>query len=373
MSEGTTTFQEKLDEVLDLDPNPVSVTESMGEMLALSKIHKDLRKAGKELGPNEVRYLVDTYYQHQDSRKRMANQIKAMKSAGEPTQVLEWSFQMQEKLENSIKAVLKVYALSVDLGRWCMSQYGIAEVITAGLISHIDITKAATVGSIWRFAGMDPSVKWEKKTKRPWNAALKRLCYLIGDQFRKRHKMEKCFYGPYYADRKQYEVERNLNGGNLKAAERELKEKNIKSPDVLSWLQGRVTREAAEAYLAEKAEYERQREEVLVWRDQELAKTEDKDERKKIRRKAAADRQRLNDLKNEVKPELVDPGKGLVMLSPGHIDQRAARWTTKLFLAHFHEVAYRLHYGEAPPNPYIFEHGGGEHVHKIEPPNWPMK
>lgn len=39
-------------------------------------------------------------------------------------------------------------------------------------------------------------------------------------------------------------------------------------------------------------------------------------------------------------------------LPPGHLDARARRYAVKFFLSHFHEVAYRIHWGEAPPVPY---------------------
>jgi hypothetical protein len=40
------------------------------------------------------------------------------------------------------------------------------------------------------------------------------------------------------------------------------------------------------------------------------------------------------------------------MLPPLHIHNRAARYAAKLFLSHYHEVAYRIHFGEEPPAPY---------------------
>ena len=39
-------------------------------------------------------------------------------------------------------------------------------------------------------------------------------------------------------------------------------------------------------------------------------------------------------------------------LPPAHIHARAKRYAVKLFLAHFHETGYRLHYGTEPPAPY---------------------
>ena len=53
-------------------------------------------------------------------------------------------------------------------------------------------------------------------------------------------------------------------------------------------------------------------------------------------------------------------------LPPGHIDQRAQRYATKLFLAHWHEVAYREKYGKEPPLPYPIAFL--DHAHKINVP-----
>ena len=55
--------------------------------------------------------------------------------------------------------------------RWARSIYGIWPVLAAGLLAHIDIEQAPTVGHIWSFAGLDPTKKWQPKTTRPWNAA----------------------------------------------------------------------------------------------------------------------------------------------------------------------------------------------------------
>jgi len=57
-------------------------------------------------------------------------------------------------------------------------------------------------------------------------------------------------------------------------------------------------------------------------------------------------------------------------LPPAHIHARAKRWAVKIFLAHWHHVAYMIEYKKAPPKPYSLEHLG--HVHMIEVPNWPQ-
>jgi hypothetical protein len=53
-------------------------------------------------------------------------------------------------------------------------------------------------------------------------------------------------------------------------------------------------------------------------------------------------------------------------LPPAQIDARARRYAVKLFLAHFWEVWYRVHFGKAPPLPYPIAHL--DHAHYIPPP-----
>lgn len=56
------------------------------------------------------------------------------------------------------------------------------------------------------------------------------------------------------------------------------------------------------------------------------------------------------------------------LLPPGHIDQRAARYATKLFISHLFTVWYQLENGVPAPKPYPIGILG--HAHEIYPPNW---
>mgnify|MGYP001188961883 CR=1 FL=1 len=211
-----------------------------------TKMTRDLIKSAKLLSKQEVRYLVDIYYTMQDQRIRTANQVRIMKKAegeeAEPCEVLEWLFGKSESLEEQIKRALKSYAESSADGEWAMGVVGIGPVITAGLLSHIDITKAPTVGHIWSFAGLVPGVKWEKKQKRPWNAALKRLCGLIGQSFMRNSGRESCVYGKIYRERKVKEVALNDAFAFRAQAETILKEKKIdKETDAYkAYIQGKL-------------------------------------------------------------------------------------------------------------------------------------
>ncbi len=53
-------------------------------------------------------------------------------------------------------------------------------------------------------------------------------------------------------------------------------------------------------------------------------------------------------------------------LPDAQIDAQARRYAVKMFLSHWHEIAYWDAFGKAPAAPYVLEHGG--HAHYIAPP-----
>lgn len=321
----------------------------------LQRLSRDIRTSAEELTTPQARYLVDLYYQIQEYRKRAGNQERAMGVDGEPHALVTWVFANMETLEGDIKRALDRYSSSRIPGRWAKSITGIGPVLSAGMLAHVDITQCPTVGHIWRFAGLDPTSKWVGKVgapkivkevmagattltaemvleaarlanrrtetvvrlatnkeghitpasltkmlaKRPWNAKLKTLCWLMGESFVKVCNHESDVYGHIYSQRKELEQARNDAGEFANQAAAALQNKKI----------GRDT----DAYAA------------------------------------------------------YSIGK----LPPAHIHSRAKRYAVKLFLSHYHYVAYEVEYGEAPPKPYILTRP--EHVHYIAPPNWPME
>jgi hypothetical protein len=179
---------------------------------AIRKLTKDERNASVTLGKDEARFLVDAYYQLQDNRIRSDGQVRSMSRDGEPHAVLQWLADMNRTLEESIKSALDNYSTASPVGQWARSQVGIGPVIAAGLLAHLDITKANTAGAFWSYAGMDPRSVWEKGQKRPWNAQLKVLCWKLGESFVKVSGNEKAFYGRIYKERKALETARNEAG-----------------------------------------------------------------------------------------------------------------------------------------------------------------
>lgn len=295
------------------------------------RMNRDLRNASKTMTSNEARFLVNTYYQIQDYRKATGLQVNALEKDGKPHETISWFFAQHEFLEGQIRGALDAWSDVFPLGRWAKSIIGIGPVLASGLMAHIDITKAPTAGHIWSFAGLDPTAVWKEKQKRPWNADLKLLCWKIGESFVKTSPRENDVYGHIWVQRKELEVARNIAGEFRELAGRALTGlREGKDSEAKYWNQGCLTPAQFLAY------YE------------------------------ATPLERLTYASKNAGP----PDSGVRMLTPGHIQSRSKRYATKLFLAHYHEVAYRFHYGVMPPKPYVFEHLG--HVHKMEVPNNPF-
>ena len=173
---------------------------------------QDLKKVAKAMSEGEVRALVDFYYQIQEDRKRQKNRERAISDVEEPCDIIAWTGRQLHQVEKTIAKILDYYTQEGVLNAWCRSITGIGPIITAGLAAHIDLNKCKTGSSIVRYAGYDPTTKWEKGQKRPWNAALKRLCWNMGECFVKCQNKGDEFYGSHYAHWKKVYQERNETG-----------------------------------------------------------------------------------------------------------------------------------------------------------------
>lgn len=194
---------------------------------AIRNLTKDERAAASTLGRDEARFLVDAYYTMQENRIRATAQVRALSQSGEPNAVLQWLARMNLTLEQAIKVALDCYSASQPIGQWMRRQKGVGPVISAGLIAHLDIHKAKTAGAFWSFAGLDPSVRWEKGQKRPWNADLKVLCWKLGESFVKVSNLEDAFYGRFYRRTKDELIARNERGEFAEAARMKLEQFKI--------------------------------------------------------------------------------------------------------------------------------------------------
>ena len=329
------------------------------------KLSKDLREATQKLTRDEARYLVARYYHIQTDRQRLANQTKALDKAEKPHAVI-LHFQKQAlQLEKSILLALDIYSNNSIMGQWARGVIGIGPVIAAGLDAWIKPENCRTAGDIYSLGGVNPTAIWlgrkradelvnrlmkenglKKPTeelvrlaaqeaginpqrlvmrlgvdvtkkvkvssalaKRPWNSDLKTLIWKIGESFKNFSGNPKSFYGQVYKERKFYEWQKNVKGDYHEQVLAKLA-RNMKPDDIrLPWWTGCYTGDYA-------------LEAIVNGTDM-----------------------------RELKPN-VEAGEGVQMLSPGHITERSKRYAAKLFLCHWHTVAWRRVLGKEPPVPY---------------------
>jgi hypothetical protein len=323
-----------------------------------ARLTNDLREAVRLMGRQQARYLVSTYYRRQEDRVREAARSRELEEAEEPTHIIDWLGGLDGTMERTIRAALGAYAERFDVGRWSLEQRGVGPIIAAGLLAHVDIGRAKTVSALWRFAGLDPSVRWigrqgakkaieslglqdknagakvsnkdvaraaallnrqvetirrdatvgEKITvgsltkamaRPPWNSDLKKLCWHIGQCISRSKNRPDSFYGPILEARWQREKARNEAGEFAETAAQELK---------------------AKRYSRDKSAY-----------------------------------------------KTMTAGR----LPDGRINARATRWITKLFLSHWHTVAWETMTGTPARAPFVIaspDHPG--HEAQIDPPGY---
>lgn len=188
---------------------PSERTEALEPFLKLSS---DLKQAARLLSKSQIRYLVDAYYQAQENRIRADAQVRAA-AAGEPNQLLTWNADNHRRFEENYKRALDAFTDEYAATRWAKSIVGIGPVISAGLIAHLDIGKAKTAGHFWAFAGLDPTKKWEKGAKRPWNAELKTLvAFKLGECFVKFQNHKNDTYGKLFRQERDKDEVTNGEG-----------------------------------------------------------------------------------------------------------------------------------------------------------------
>ena len=207
------------------DDSPVVTPDHEPAVAALTRT---LAASARNLSAAEARYLVFHYYQAQEDRIRSSAQLRALNAVGTESNITGWLTDQHFLLEKQIKRALDGYTRAHPVGDWLRGVYGIGPVLAAGLLAHLDITRAPTAGHFWSFAGLNPTVTWEKGQKRPWNADLKKLCWKVGESFFKFHNNPKCFYGSLFNARLAYEVARNDRGDNAETAARTLAQKNFR-------------------------------------------------------------------------------------------------------------------------------------------------
>lgn len=333
----------------------------------LQKLSKDVKQTATNLTKNEARYLVDLYYQIQNFRIAVAGQVRNIlkpqdpEAEIEPCETLKFFFGNFEQLEKNMVAVLDVYTDNDPVGRWCKSIIGVGPVISAGLIANLNLEEHPTAGHFWSYCGLnDANRPWlgKEKTKKIVDGILgdKKNKDITYEDFAKcceatkwkAHNVIKAKDGkgkPIFIDGDNYTFTKD---NIIKQLAKRPYNDNMK---VLCWKMAqcfvKVQNNPKDIYgklYVERKLYEQQKNENGDYKEQ-----------------AAKSLARVGKNTETYKWNV----KG--MLSPAHINRRAERWMTRIFLSHLHQVMYMVEYGTMPAKPYAIEHMG--HSHEIQCPN----
>ena len=316
------------------------------ELIKAERMGKKLKSEIREISNpsrDEIRMLINLFYQMQANRIALSNQIRSIKQenpdGGKESQidVLDNFMKNMAIMELNAQDTLEIICQSTEVGRWLRQIKGIGPVLAAGCLAYLDVTGKEYASQFISYAGLNDNnrpfigrvgaeriakevftgdsitdedvarfanaTKWDIKyltekafdqekqkwskaelikaaAKIPYNKELKVLCWKIGQSFNWQCNNTESVYGTLFSQRRALEIERNERGDYAEQAAEILRTKNISK--------------STTAY----KEYSQGR------------------------------------------------------LPKAHINARAQRWAVKIFLSHLFECAYRIKYNKVPPRYY---------------------
>ena len=322
---------------------------------ALRRLSADLKKAARELTSDDARWLVDEYYTIQDARIRSHAQRRHSEDEAEPHALIAWIGDHMRRYENDIKLALGAFAESYRVGKWLQSIYGIGPVLSAAVLCHLDIRHAPTVGHWWSFAGLDPNRHWISRkeadvivrdvlkaedVKAPTLQTVGSVAIQTGQKPDNLLRI---------ATTKPDKTEKELSAKTLSAAVSK-RPWNAKLKAVLVYRMG-------ECFVKFQNRADCQYGKLLAFKKAELTAQNEAGKFKDFADRELKERGASMGHTERIKHWR--EGK----LAPGHIHDRARRWTIKLFMAHIHRVMHLDFYGKEPPKPYVLTLPN--HTHEI--------
>lgn len=155
---------------------------------------------------SQLRFLIEQYYDMQEYRIAMGNQIFQLKEQNEDITVMEYYFTKFYVLEKEVKRDIgKIVHKDPMWKKYFKGVKGIGEIFAGAILATIDITKADHASSVWKYCGLDvaedglarsrrkehlvPKTYVDKNGKEKetvgitFNPFLKKTCWLIGKSF----------------------------------------------------------------------------------------------------------------------------------------------------------------------------------------------
>lgn len=354
--------------------------DGMIELYDVEKQTTELKKSVAQFpGKEEARFFTDCYYQIQNIRLGLENQIRAIMKGMDNQQPIEdkenkpgkkktkilsqnttfmgYIVRSVRTIEDSIKCGLEEFTNATYLGNWCKETMGIGPVIASCLMAGLDLKDTPDgkdtyihATNIWSYCGLnDNNRPWlgrEKATNIVKECIEARNGVLDNETVmmisgRTQFAYSKIQEAAYNDKKRKWDKEQIIKtcskvpyNANLKVLMYKIGESFLKSINKEQSLYGRL---------------------LVKRRDYEIMKNERGDYADQAKHKLET----VNIKKPEVK-KIYQSGK----LPAGHILARSKRYATKMFISHLYEAMYYNKYGRLAPQPYIlvFDEGHTDYI-----------
>lgn len=339
------------------------------EVEGLAQISKSVKQSVVNIDRNQLKYLVDAYYQSQKYRIAIQSQIRAIvqgfdQSINGDDEVplsLQWLFENMKNQEKQIQNMLDAYTSAHPIGNWVKQIKGIGPVIAAGLIGYLDYSKVNHYNQFHSYAGLnDNNVKWlgkagsAKIVKEIWEDLGKDKDdtnvdeYVIAQVVNRTHRtISSVLNGLTVKDRKGNQT--------YTPTKKQLESYLAKPPynSSLKTLCWKIGQSFVKQCNRKDSLY------GILYKERKIYEIS-MNEKGEFADQAAAILAEKNIGKGTDAYKWYSEGK----LPPAHIDQRAQRWTTKLLIAHLYQAMEYYETGEVSV-PYPIAYLG--HVDYIAP------
>lgn len=334
------------------------------EVPEAAKFTKDMKEKLlhiENISRAEIKTLVNLFYQMQDIRKQLTEQIRSIDAAKSSTgennevnvMVLQWALKNMAATEKGLEDSLKLICMSDPVGRWLLKITGIGPVLAAGCLCYFDISNTNYATQFHSYAGLnDNNRPWlgRKKAEAIINEIVGSAKTIDDDMVVKVAAKTQWPYNYLMMNAYDDEKGRWSKADLIAAAAKIPYNKSLKCH---MWKIGKsfqwVCNKPESLYgrlFNERRVYEQEKNDNGDFADQ-----------------AAAILAEKNIGKNTTAYKEYSKGR----LPAAHINARAMRWTEKIFLSHLFEEMYRVKYDKIPPRYYALEHLEGKHNKEIEP------
>lgn len=391
--------------------NDIVIGDDPIDASSIGPLTREVKKAisVSNFGKQELRFIVDRYYDIQEKRIELSNQIFAIENGENISEeekcheLLDWELSIYKVLEQGYKQAMETASTSNRSGRWLRSIKGIGPALAATLEAYLDINKAAHRNAFVQYAGLnDNNRPWlgRDKSKAIVEEETSYLTYnevidILQDfnlntselDFIEKDRMKIIYKDDFISFLKSYNCDnsliKQLVGDNSTVTYNELERIAIRSKWKVTHLEEKCKEEINGKIVYNKQKlisacaqipYNKKLK-TAVWKiGEQLVKVSNKPDslygRMYKERKAyeieknqngdyAEQAKKILETTNIQNKDIIEINKS-GMLTKGHIEARAKRYAVTMLLNHYFEACYYYKHGKKAPDPYAITFLGHE-------------